>query len=180
MKALICAIKLLSIGTAVLTFGGCGPSQSSIAPTSLAVTDTRSSRGTPAAGGAFNGAYSGGYTLDCRYSLSLFTFLGTGSASFIRASSEQGKLREGNGGCPNATWMGTAKLTSSRHPSNTISVSLKTKRVGNGFPCSVFGCSFSVTGGTGKFINAKGSGTLIMTQLGSASYSDTWSGTITY
>ena len=180
MKALIFAIQLLSIGTASVTLGGCGGSQSSIAATSLTVTDTRSSRGTPAAGGAFSGAYSGGYTMVCRLSLSQFSFLGTGSASFIHGSSEQGKLREANGGCPNATWMGTATLTSSRHPSNTISVSLKTKRSGNGFPCSVFGCSFSVTGGTGKFINAMGSGTLIMTKLGSGSYSDTWSGSITY
>jgi hypothetical protein len=117
--------------------------------------------------------------LVCTLSPSRFSFLGTGSASFIHASSEQGKLREANGGCPNATWSGTATLTSSRHPSNTISVSLKTKQV-SGFPCSISGCSFSVTGGTGKFINAMGSGTVIMTKLGSHSYSDTWSGTITY
>lgn len=179
MKALIFVIKILTIGTAGAVLVGCGGSRSAIVPTSLIVTDARSSRGTAAAGGAFSGAYSGGYTLVCRLSLSQFKFLGTGSASFIHASSEQGKLREANGGCPNATWTGTATLTSSRHASDTISVSLKTKQESS-FPCSISGCSFSVTGGTGKFMNAAGSGTLIMKKLGSHSYSDTWSGSITY
>lgn len=168
---------LVSGALLAIALAGCG-AQSPLAPASLAKTDARATRVAPSAGGAFSGAYSGTYLFDCQIGLSRFTFIGNGSASFIHASNEHGELREGNGGCPNDTWSGTATLESRRHPSNTISVALKT-RPGSGFPCSL-GCSFSVTGGTGKFTNAAGSGTLTITKLGSRAYSDAWSGTITY
>ncbi len=170
----------LSICVAATLISGCGGSQSSIAPTSLTEMNDRATRGAPSAGGAFSGAYSGHYTLVCRLSLSQFSFSGTGSASFIHASSEQGKLRERNGGCQNQPWSGTATLASFRHPANTISVSLSVNRIDGRAPCSTFPCNFSVTGGTGKFKNAAGSGTLTITELGSNTYSDTWSGTVTY
>lgn len=173
--------RTLAVCACVSVLAGCnGGGSPSITPTSLTVTGAQAIHSAPLAGGAFSGAYSGTYTLVCRVSLSQFSFSGTGHASFIHASSEKGKLRERNGGCQNQPWSGTATLASSFHPANTISVSLSVKRIDGNFPCSIFPCNFSVTSGTGKFKKATGNGTLTLTKLGSRSYSDTWSGTITY
>lgn len=161
---------------------GCAGSQSPNEPTLVTATDAGATRAAPTAGGAFSGAYSGSYTLNCPISTGYFFFNGSGTASFIHASGEKGELKITTCADQNDGWTGTATLASHRHPSNTIAVSISGPH-GAGdlqFPCFDPVCSFSVTGGTGKFKNATGSGMLMMTPGKGSVYSDTWSGTVKY
>jgi hypothetical protein len=111
-----------------------------------------------------------------------FLFSGSGSGSFIHSENETGSM---NGdvflGCE---WTGTATLVSSAHPRNTITMRLFLRGFGDGTgtPCRppfLFHVQFTVLSGTGKFAGAMGSGTVAFS-CGNGTYTDQWSGTITF
>ena len=135
-----------------------------------------------ASGGSFVATYSGNYAIrDCGGAIGTFHFNGSGSGSFIHGSKESGTMSSGDKGCQ---WFGNATLTSSSHPRNSITMRLSLLNFGNGnTPCHPrFGAKvkFIVGGGTGRFINAAGNGTVVFMCHSDGTYSDQWSGTITY
>jgi hypothetical protein len=133
-----------------------------------------------ASGGTFSATYSGNYTLSsCSSSNSgHFTFSGSGSGSFIHSSSEDGSMTQSAFSC---VWSGTATLTSKLHPRNRITVRLSLNHTTRNSPCNPMHeqVVFIVTGGTGKFANAAGRGTILFS-CNNGNYTDQWSGTITF
>lgn len=132
-------------------------------------------------GGTFSATYSGNYSLrDCEGQRGHFQFTGSGSGSFIHSSTEKGSLYSGDHGCG---WNGPATLTSSAHPRNSIAMTLNLGNFTFGNPCHprfAQKVKFIVVGGTGRFINAMGAGTVAFTCNNDGTYTDNWSGTITY
>ena len=180
-------IRLLAI--ALLTAGSlvaCSAGQSSDVIQPM-VSMRSSSKAEPARGGTFAAGYAGESTLEpCvsgyRGKVGTFTFSGSGSASFLHSSLEQGKMtmnRLNNGKCI-PKWVGNATLVSVRHPSNTVALTLQSQESFK-TPCQE-AVTFSVTGGTGKFRNAEGSGMVRFqcSGYGNIQYADAWSGTITF
>ena len=147
----------------------------------IPLTHLQTSRSTiGASGGAFSATYSG------RFASSLcspgqngtFSFGGAGYGNFIGSSSESGSLtRPSKSGRCRFLWKGSATLTSALHPRNTITSSLL-ERTGYS-PCAI-PPNFAVTGGTGRFANATGSGKVVFTCHLDGTYTDQWSGTITF
>jgi len=136
-----------------------------------------------ASGGAFSASYSGTWTarnFPCQEPPipGSFTFNGTGSGSFIHMSGEHLFFI----GCT-VPWSGTATLTSARFPRSSITATVD-HVLGRSNPCNAFGkhVDFTVTGGTGRFASAAGSGTIAISCQGNTSgtYTDQWSGTITF
>jgi hypothetical protein len=161
---------------------GCsgGPSSTPSAPSSAAGL-RQLGLGVPAraAGGPFSAAYSGRYTLvGCGPNFpGTFKLSGTGTASFLHRSQESALLY-GNF-C--AGWSGGATLTSFKHSNNSISASVHWGGFHRGIPCGANDTwEFTVTGGTGKFAAATGSGTVTITCKSSGTYTDTWTGTLQY
>jgi hypothetical protein len=109
----------------------------------------------------------------------MFTYRGNGNAKFLHSSSEQVKLTW-YCGSPDAT--GSATLTSIRVPGNSITASVSSTDFKA--PCDGFTMSFTVTGGTGRFRRASGSGTIALNSLSSKcisySYNDKWKGTLKF
>ena len=124
--------------------------------------------------GRFTAAYSGTYSMfgDCSITR-MFTYKGNGNAKFLHSSSEQIKLTW-YCGSQNAT--GSATLTSIRLPGDSIAASVSSTDFKG--PGSGFTASFKVTGGTGRFRRASGSGTIVSSKFESYSYSDKWRGTL--
>lgn len=134
-------------------------------------------RATQQSGGAFSGGYAGTYSGggSCTPG-ARFSFSGSGTASFIHGSTELGSMNVEPGmSCVN---VGTATITNKLHPGNTITVALGPSGPPCNFRTRIFGVSFTVRSGTGKFRNAMGSGKVKFT-CGSG-YTDKWSGTITF
>ena len=136
----------------------------------------------PAHGGAFSANASGGYTLVCRMeSFGDFSFSGNGKASFLHGMQESGKMS--NGFDCNGKWSGAATLIAERNRNNTVSVNLVGScRVHCLSPCQS-AVTFTVTGGTGRFAHATGSGTVQFTctnPYGNGTYTDAWSGTLNF
>jgi hypothetical protein len=131
-------------------------------------------------GGRFTAAYSGSYskTGDCS-ATAMFTYKGNGNARFLHSSSEEIKLTW-ICGSRNAT--GSATLTSSQVPGDSITSSVSSTDFMS--PCYDFTLSFAVTGGTGRFRHASGSGTIVFHRLSSDCssypYSDKWRGTLKF
>ena len=131
-------------------------------------------------GGPFSARYSGSYSLkECsRTETGSFNFSGSGSGSFIQSSTESGHMT-GKSSFRICTWKGIATIVSSLHPRNSIVVLLDSVGFNQG-PCTSKH-SFEVTGGAGKFSNATGSGTVVFTcNSSNGTYTDQWSGTITF
>jgi len=183
----------LSVYAAGILLAGCGgdlafPKSGAIAPSGAAVIAARAPKLKPSGGGQFTAMYSGTFSFaTCVVGLNgrdgSFAFTGTGKGSFIRDSSESGTLVRGRSGpdkiC-NGYWYGEVTLTSRQHRRNTISFVVKGNAFGSLTPClKALPCGFSVSGGTGKFSAAAGSGGLLISHSSSI-YSDSWSGTITY
>jgi hypothetical protein len=127
--------------------------------------------------GKFAAEYSGTYSKsgDCSLTAT-FTYNGNGHANFLHSSSEHLSLLWycGSGGLT-----GSATLTSAQHPGNSITASVSS----NDFkgPCYGFTMSFTVTGGTGRFRRASGSGTIVFPSSECMySYSDKWRGTLKF
>jgi hypothetical protein len=128
-------------------------------------------------GGRFRAAYSGTYSQDGDCSgTRTFTYKGNGNARFLHSSSEQFNL-VWYCGMGDAT--GLATLTNVQVPRDTITASLSATNWKG--PCYGITMSFTVTGGTGRFRHASGSGTIrLSSQCTSYSYSDKWRGTLNF
>ena len=128
-------------------------------------------------GGAFSASYAGTETGGNSCLLSQhFKFSGTGSATFLHASSESGEMVWGRGFT--CDLLGRATLTSTTHPHNTVTVELEYNLPG--CEASMHPMTFRVIGGTGRFANAKGSGSVRFSCHTGGTYSDKWSGTLTF
>ena len=171
------------LATALLA--SCGSGSPSLLAHSSGVSGTPQAQSMlPSRGGAFRAAYAGTYTLGTCSAVhhnGSFQFSGTGSASFLYKSSEMGTMYSyyiptGCGG-----WGGSAVLTNTRHPRDSITVSLHGRGSQYAYPCTGGQnlCSFSVTGGAGRFAHATGSGTVKMT-YNNGTYTDAWSGTLQF
>ena len=164
MKRWICAVALVALA-------GCS-AVSSVPPHPQTL-----GAAIKASGGAFSGGYAGTYTggFSC-ISGAHFNFSGSGIASFIHRSTESGSMTVTSG--MSCAYNGMATLTSTFHPSNTITIGLGPSGAPCNFRTRIVGVPFTVTSGTGKFRNATGSGKVKFT-CGSG-YTDKWSGTITF
>lgn len=128
-------------------------------------------------GGAFSASYAGTETGGFSCILNQhFNFSGTGSATFLHASSESGDMVWGRGFT--CDLVGRATLASTNHPHSTVTVELEYTLPG----CepSMHPMPFRVVSGTGRFAHAKGSGTVRFSCHTGGMYNDKWSGTITY
>ncbi len=129
-------------------------------------------------GGSFVANASGRYHfLVCGGTNGHFKFSGTGRASYLHAVIESGKMT-GKPSGSRCVWSGAATLTSRHHPKNSVSFSLGLNGSALHNPCTN-AVGYVVKRGTGKFINASGYGTVTFS-CGASSYSDSWSGTLTY
>jgi hypothetical protein len=135
-----------------------------------------------AAGGQFSAAFSGRIVeLSCNpFSGGQFRFSGAGRASFFGRRS---KFATENGGLSGTyhvfgcnAWMGGTIFAIGNPAIGSIDFSLSSNNITKG---CVRGAQFTVTGGTGKFVNAAGSGTVAFSCSGNT-YTDQWSGTITF
>jgi hypothetical protein len=172
------AFRLLTAGLTMSSLCACVQAQNgTLLPASPASIQTQRNapsearRGFPPRGGEFNGAYTGtleGFQLN---------FKGTGRASFLHASTENGYVHEKCSGiiCQGD---GSATLTSSRNSANAITLSWTQYHWYGDFCHSTF--KWSVASGTGKFAQARGSGSVTFTCPGSHLYSDTWTGTVSF
>lgn len=175
-------MKNLSLGrsalsycaTAVLLTGCAGSSTLGAVSPAMPVT----ARTAPADGGAFSATYSGTYTKhgDCKVGSRSadIKFRGTGDASFLHESKESEKLQGHEFGHGFCHWDGPATLRSSTHSLDSIHMHVRKE-----YDLSGCRCTFSVIGGTGKFVDATGSGTVTV-QFSDRKYSEEWSGTLHY
>lgn len=173
-------MKRLSIGryalsfcaTAVL-FTGCAGS-SSLGTVSAAMPQTP--RSAPTEGGAFSAMYSGTYHKrgECLSGNGDIKLRGTGNASFLNESKESETLKGHELGHGICHWDGPADLRSSTHSGDSIIMHVRKE-----YDLSGCRCMFNVVGGTGKFVDATGSGTVTV-QFSNNKYSEEWSGTIHY
>jgi len=130
-------------------------------------------------GGSLTGAYSGTETGGniCAL-LNTFTFSGRGAATFLRRSTESGSMTWNTGFSCNLR--GSATITSIRNPANSVTVFLR----GSVQPCDPrHPVSYTVSGGTGRFAHASGSGSVQFAcpnNAGGGNYTDQWSGTLTF
>src|SRR4029077_10441950 len=170
MKDLVCAaILLVLVGcTAVPSI----PNQPKVQGASI-----------KASGGTFYATYSGTFTqVLCSPpdGFGSMKFSGDGSGAFIHSSTESMSFTGSDTGC---TWSGTATLTNRLHPRNSITVGLNLAPSFDNNPCHTNGkhIVFTITSGTGKFALATGSGIVrVACNLGAGTYSDQWSGTISF
>jgi hypothetical protein len=131
-------------------------------------------------GGRFTAAYSGAYNKsgDCS-ATATFTYNGSGKARFLHSSNDQSKLIWY---CGSQRATGSAQLTSIHDPRDSITASVRSADFKG--PCYGFTMTFTVTGGTGRFRHASGSGAIVVNTLSSGcvsySYSDKWKGTLKF
>ena len=126
----------------------------------------------PDSGGTFSVKDSGYWSLVCGpFHFYGFSFDGSGSGTFIHGNKENGLL--------SCNRTGSATIVSKQHPSDSITMALSARYL----PC-VHGptaLTFTIDGGSWRFANAKGSGTVTFDcKLGNRAYSDMWSGTISF
>lgn len=165
---------------------GCGGKEE-ISSTSLLVplgdgsTISRNASWTDA-GGQFTAAYTGTSSYHSCINedkQGYDKFSGTGSATFVHASVESVESlkavthEEGFFNCPVVSFTGSLK--SKQHPGNAIFVSITNR---SDPLCATD--EFSITGGSGKFAHATGSGSVTFVCSGSYSYTDQWSGSISF
>ena len=171
---------------AAILLAGCGQSngalpQSNAGTLSMRLGQATSTLAQPAAGG---GAFSGGYSGTEKFrgctpgrQSGSFKFIGSGKVSFLGRSKETGHLTAG--AASSCGWEGAVVLQSSKQQRNRIKMKLEGYVPVN--PCAQ-PLSYTVTGGTGRYSNAKGAGTVAISCLdgSSGTYSDQWSGTISF
>jgi len=163
----------LILAIAALVLVGC----SAVPTLSTHLQTSRSEFG--ASGGTFSASYHGRFSSSpCSAGHNgTFSFGGTGYGNFIGSSSETGSLTRPfrNGQC-RFTFKGPATLKSTLHTRNAITSSLSETGYG---PC-VIPPTYAVTGGTGKFAHASGSGKVVFTCHLDGTYTDQWSGTLSF
>lgn len=166
MKSWICAAILL-----VLV--GCSAVPS--VPSHLLIQRTA----LPDSGGSFSVNDSGNYIRSgCGpFGAGSFSFRGSGVGTFIHRNKESGHMGSAKNSC---MFSGTAVMVSKRLPANSIAIDL----VSSSLPCyhGQGNMTFTINGGTGRFAQATGSGTVVFhCSLGNTgTYTDQWSGTITF
>ena len=126
-------------------------------------------------GGVFGAKYAGTWSgTDACVFLKEMMFAGAGSATFLHRSTENGSIgwfRE-----PYCNPTGTMTLTVTSRPRSSVVVYLR-----GGLPCESYRpVAFQVMGGTGRFANASGSGTIKFTCRNNHTYSDVWNGTLKF
>jgi hypothetical protein len=131
-------------------------------------------------GGRLTAAYSGTFSKDGDCSATAtFNFKGNGKAKFLHSSSEQLSVKVY---CGSRHAAGSATLTSVQHPGDSITASVSSTDFQ--LPCHGFTMSYAVTGGTGRFLGASGSGTIVLKQPSRQctyqKYTDKWSGTLEF
>jgi len=168
----------LSVCAAVILLAGCGGTQSPIgAPgampqsSKLAASDENYIPRSPVSNHVFAAAYSGQHT--CHVGVggkSFGSFLGKGTAS-VRGF----RVKSYENIAYNPCFSGKGKFTLVGRPSmphDTITGKI------SGQECSAD--TYKVTGGTGRYTGATGSGTVTFTCGKHKNYKDMWSGTISY
>jgi hypothetical protein len=164
---------------------GCSETNSTLPRSNAGTSSTRLGKLTPTlaqspgGGGAFSGGYSGTANFrPCVYQqyTGQFKFTGAGAVSFLGQSEESGNLvlSGRRGSCQG--WFGHVVLRSLKHPRVRIKMQVGGRAHPGPCPSTL---SYTVTGGTGRFYHATGSGTVAFMCSGSA-YSDQWSGTISF
>lgn len=180
VKSLLRLRQSLGVVT-VIVLAACAGAQS-VSPNAGAGSSTgiQPTRVTFNHGGRFSAAYAGSYSFsgDCSITR-MFTYSGSGNAKFLHSSREQINF---TWYCGSQNFTGSATLTSIRDPGNSVTASVSSTDFRG--PCYGFTMSFTVTGGTGKFRRASGSGTVVMHgftgDCASYSYSDKWKGTLKF
>ncbi len=164
MRSLTLGRYALSVCVTATLFAGCGGSQ--IAGFSSAQQFANSAEPKSAAsrlsGGAFSASYSGkdgGHA--CGTGCHVTIFRGSGTAKFLRSSYERVSIKIVDG-----TFTGRAILKSLRSKTDSITATVSPNSNG-----------YTVTGGTGRFTHATGSGTISRAYY-PKSYTDTWTGTL--
>lgn len=159
----------------VLMFCCAGCSSSSTLPSARrhAIADSAQ------AGGAFTANYSGTTTGNgdsCNLGTK-FSFSGAGAGSFIHRSTETGSLQYSRGF--SCQFTGSVTLGSTLHPRNTVTVGVGPLDTP---PCQhiFFGWRYVVTSGTGRFAHAAGSGHIKFNCNSDGTYTDQWTGTLTF
>lgn len=173
---------ILAALTALFVLSGCtGIPSVPTHPVAQSLTQSEMTAG-PASAIAFTSIGSGSFTVsNCYGAQGRAVFLsGLGRGTLFHLHSESGTLSADQcnpGG--EASWAGLIHFVVEAHPQNSISMSLKFDGTG---PCDpVFGPKilFTVSGGTGRFAHAVGSGRVYFRCVGGGRYTDVWSGQIT-
>jgi hypothetical protein len=121
-----------------------------------------------ATGGTFTASYVGSYGSQCGAGICTTVFYGRGGGTFIGRSRLRGKEISDLSGCS-----GGFKFQSRKHRADTFRAVVSC--IGNG------PYNFTVYGGTGKFANASGGGTVSFSFVGSAyTFTSSWTGTLYY
>lgn len=153
MKSLDLSRYALSVCLAGTLFVGCGgpQAQSWNAAFPLESSAKRNADMKGAAGGSFNASYAGKYRWHASFEHSSDKYFGGGRGTFIGRS----KLR-GSGSC-GVGGLGDTAFTfrSKKNLADTFSIDVPECLIGDGS-----NATYTVTGGTGKFANASGEGTV--------------------
>jgi hypothetical protein len=163
---------------AALLLAGCAGGQV-VGPSSmkqLANPAAPKSAASQLSGGAFSASYSGHYSVHtCVPCPARWRFRGSGNAKFLRPSDERMNWTFVLGFLHSEP-ANSAKLTSLHSKMDSIKVTISVRHECNGSN------RYKVTGGTGRFAHATGSGTITTTCKGlpRGAYSDQWSGTLYY
>ena len=133
----------------------------------------------PDGGGTFSVTDSGKYTSSgCGpFGPGHFSFGGSGVGTFIRRNKETGSLSSAKFNCK---FSGEATMVSKANQANSISMALESSSL----PCyhTAGSWTFTINGGTGRFAQATGSGTVAIrcSIANPGTYTDVWSGTIRF
>ena len=180
MRSLVRLRQSLTV-VAVMVLAACNAAQS-VSPNVGAGSNSRlePTRVVFDVGRRFAATYSGSFIKDGDCSATaMFTYEGGGNATFLHSSREQIKF---TWFCGTHKMTGSATLTSLQVPRDSISANVSSSDFTG--PCESYTMSFTVTGGTGRFRHASGSGTIVLHRPTSKcpdySYSDKWRGTLKF